>query len=86
MAPPTPPPSGASAPRGLAAIAAADPERVALVAGADRVTFGRLDRAANAVAHTLAAAGVGPGDRVAVMLDNGPEVFAAWYGAARRGP
>jgi len=74
-----------SAPRGLAAIAAADPERLALVCGAERITFGRLDRAANAVAHHLAAAGVGPGDRVAVMLDNGPEVFAAWYGAARRG-
>ena len=27
----------------------------------------------------------GPGDRVAIMLDNSVELFAAWYGAARRG-
>ena len=49
------------------------------------MSFGQLDRAANAVAHVLAATGVGAGDRVAVMLDNGPEAFAAWYGTARRG-
>src|SRR5580658_9549237 len=78
-----PPPE--TAPRGLAAIAAADPERVALVCGDSRISFARLDRAANAMAHLFARAGVGPGDRVAVMLGNGPEAFAAWYGAARRG-
>ena len=72
-------------PRGLAAIAAADPDRVALVCGGTRTTFRQLDRAANAMAHALAAHGVGAGDRVAVMLGNGPEAFAAWYGAARRG-
>jgi long-chain acyl-CoA synthetase len=78
-------PAGQAPPRGLAAIAAADPDRVALVCGPVRTTFGRLDRAANAMAHVFAGAGVGPGDRVAVMLGNGPEAFAAWYGAARRG-
>jgi long-chain acyl-CoA synthetase len=72
-------------PRGLAAIAAADPDRLALVCGPSRTTFAQLDRAANAMAHANASAGVGPGDRVAVMLGNGPEAFAAWYGAARRG-
>ncbi|HXQ63183.1 MAG TPA: AMP-binding protein [Acidimicrobiales bacterium] len=74
-----------TAPRGLAAIAAADPDRVALVYDGARTTFGRLDRGANAVAHALAGLGVGPGDRVAVMLGNRPELFATWYGAARRG-
>ncbi len=72
-------------PRGLAAIAAADPGRVALVCGETRTTFSSLDRAANAMAQVFATEGVGPGDRVAVMLGNGPEAFAAWYGAARRG-
>jgi long-chain acyl-CoA synthetase len=72
-------------PRGLAGIAAADPDRVALVCAETRISFARLDRAANAMAHLFAQAGVGPGDRVAVMLGNGPEAFAAWYGAARRG-
>jgi long-chain acyl-CoA synthetase len=72
-------------PRGLAGVAAADPDRVALICGARRTTFGQLDRAANAMAHVFAGLGVGAGDRVAVMLGNGPEAFAAWYGAARRG-
>ena len=71
--------------RGVAAIATAAPERVALVAGADRVTFGQLNEAANRWAQLLAAAGVGHGDRVAVMLTNRPEVFEVWYGAARLG-
>jgi long-chain acyl-CoA synthetase len=74
-----------TSPRGLAALAAADPDRLALVCGEARITFGQLDRAANAMAHLFAADGVGPGDRVAVMLGNGPAAFAAWYGAARRG-
>jgi long-chain acyl-CoA synthetase len=73
------------APRGLAAIAAADPDRTALICGGTRTTFGQLDRAANAMAHAFAADGVGAGDRVAVMLGNGIEAFAAWYGAARLG-
>jgi long-chain acyl-CoA synthetase len=81
MSPPDPP----ETPRGLAAIAAADPHRVALVCGARRLSFSELDRSVNAVAHVLAEAGVGPGDRVAVMLGNGLEIFAAWYGVARRG-
>jgi long-chain acyl-CoA synthetase len=74
-----------TAPRGLAAVAAADPDRVALVWGDRRTTFGQLDRATNAMAHAFAEAGVGAGDRVAVMLGNAPGTFAAWYGAARRG-
>jgi long-chain acyl-CoA synthetase len=74
-----------TAPRGLAAIARHDPDRPALVCGATRNTFAQLDRAANAMAHAFAAAGTAAGDRVAVMLDNGVELFAAWYGAARLG-
>ena len=58
---------------------------MALVCGGTRTTFGQLDRAANAVAHALAGGGVGAGDRVAVMLGNRPEIFAAWYGVARLG-
>jgi long-chain acyl-CoA synthetase len=73
------------APRGLAAVARADPGRVALVCGGTRTTFAALDRAANAVAHACAAVGTGPGDRVAVVLGNGVEAFAAWYGIARLG-
>jgi long-chain acyl-CoA synthetase len=69
----------------VADLAAETPERLALVCSDTRVSYGELDEAANRWAHVLAAAGVGPGDRVAVMLGNRPEVFAAWYGAARLG-
>ncbi len=72
-------------PRGVAGVAAADPDRVALVCGEERVTFGALDASANAVAHRLAGAGVGPGDRVAVLAGNGTGIFAVWNGVARLG-
>jgi len=74
-----------TSPRGVAALAHQDPDRTALVCGATRTTFAELDAAANAMAHAFAAAGTGPGERVAVMLDNSVELFAAWYGAARLG-
>jgi amino acid adenylation domain-containing protein/non-ribosomal peptide synthase protein (TIGR01720 family) len=38
----------------------ATPDRMALVAGLDRLTFGELDRRANRLAHHLRARGVGP--------------------------
>jgi long-chain acyl-CoA synthetase len=79
------PPRHHAAPRGLAAIAGEDPDRTALVSAGARTTFAELDAQANAVAHAVAAAGVGPGERVAVMLDNSVALFAAWYGAARLG-
>ncbi len=71
--------------RGVAAIAAGDPERVALVLPGGSWTFRRLDQAANGVAQGLAAAGVAPGDRVAVMLGNVPELFSVHHGVARLG-
>jgi long-chain acyl-CoA synthetase len=74
----------ADAPRGLAGIAGVDPDRVALVAGDLALTFGQLDRAANAVAHALAPE-ARPGDRVAVMTGNSTDAFAAWHGVTRLG-
>ncbi len=71
--------------RGIAAIATDTPDRVALVAGDDRITFASLDAAANRWANYFTDEGVGHGDRVGVMLGNRPEVFACWYGAARVG-
>jgi long-chain acyl-CoA synthetase len=74
-----------AAPRGVAGVAAADPGRVAIVTEGRRLTFGALDRAANALAHTLSEAGVGPGDRVALVMGNRPEFFSVWNAAARLG-
>jgi long-chain acyl-CoA synthetase len=73
------------APRGVAAIARADPKRIALVHGSRRMTFAELDRAANAMAHGFSRHVARPGERVAVMLGNSPEGFAAWHGATRLG-
>jgi len=48
----------------------------------DEWTYGRLAAASDRLANALAAAGVGPGDRVAILLPQCPEVaithFAAW--------
>ena len=49
------------------------PDRLAVVAGARRLTYAELDRRANRLAHRLAAAGIGPGDTVGLQLVNGPE-------------
>jgi long-chain acyl-CoA synthetase len=75
----------ADAPRGLAGVARADPDRVALVFGDRRMTFGELDRAANAMAHAIAPHATRPGDRVAVMMGNSTDGFAVWHGATRLG-
>ncbi len=66
-------------------MAGADPERVALVLGDRRTTYGELDAAANAMAYALTRYVSRPGGRVAVMLGNSTEVFAVWHGATRLG-
>lgn len=54
---------------------------------ADGATWsaGALAARADAAAGALAAAGVRPGDRVAVMLDNSADFVAAFFGIARIG-
>ncbi|HMK62044.1 MAG TPA: AMP-binding protein [Acidimicrobiales bacterium] len=71
--------------RGVAAIAAAEPQRLAVVFGDRRLSFAELDRLADAWARALAPYVQRPGDRVAVALPNGIEVLAAWHGVARLG-
>ncbi|MFF2520947.1 non-ribosomal peptide synthetase [Streptomyces liangshanensis] len=53
----------------FAAQAARTPDAVALVHEDRRLTYRQLDHAANALAHRLAAAGVGPGDAVGLLFD-----------------
>jgi len=57
------------------------PERTALVCGPARPTYGRLDQRADRLAHHLRAAGIGPGDRVAIDLRNAPEYLEAMLAA-----
>ena len=69
----------------LQATAERSPRGEAIVAPDGRLTFADLDRRADEVAAGLAAAGVGAGDRVALVLPNGAECAAAVYGALRAG-
>jgi long-chain acyl-CoA synthetase len=70
---------------GIAAVAATEPDRPALVDGDVRLSYGELDRRINRLAHLLADRGVGHGDRVSVLLRNRPEVFVAWNAIGRLG-
>ena len=62
-----------------------DRDTPGLVAGSLRLSFGQLQAWAEAVAAALAAAGIGKGDRVAVLSRNSAKGVALYYGAARRG-
>lgn len=57
------------------------PDRLALVVGPERRTYGELDARATRLAHHLRAAGIGPGDRVAVDLRNAPEYLETMLAA-----
>ncbi|MFE2940693.1 amino acid adenylation domain-containing protein [Streptomyces sp. NPDC059255] len=69
--------------------AARDPGRIAVLpAGGDSgapLTFGALDAAADEVAGALRAAGIRPGDRVAVLLERGPLMVTAVLGVLKSG-
>jgi acyl-CoA synthetase (AMP-forming)/AMP-acid ligase II len=58
------------------------PERDALVVGHERRTYAGLEVRANRLANHLTARGIGPGDHVALYLENCPEyveaMLAAW--------
>jgi long-chain acyl-CoA synthetase len=71
--------------RGLERAAEEHPERVALLVGEERLTFGELDAQCNTFARQLSAAGVVAGHRVAVMIANRPEFVVAVHGISRLG-
>jgi long-chain acyl-CoA synthetase len=60
-------------------------ERPALRLGDVVVTYAALDDASTRVAGLLREQGVGPGDRVGVMLPNTPQFAALYYGVLRAG-
>jgi long-chain acyl-CoA synthetase len=62
--------------------AADSPDRTALVLGEREMSWGELLERASRVAAGLAAAGVGPQDRIAFLDKNGIEHFEVFYGAA----
>lgn len=79
-------PAGTAQARGLLALRAESyGERTALSDGTHALTFTALHARAAAVAARLAAAGIGPGDRVGLLLGD-RLAFAIWlHGVAHRG-
>jgi long-chain acyl-CoA synthetase len=71
--------------RGVAATAALDADRVAIVDGPRVVTFGELDASANGLATRLAELGVEPGDTVGIGMRNRAEWFTVSHAIARLG-
>ena len=55
------------------------PGKTAVVYGARRLTYSELASEAQRVARALRASGVGPGDRVAYLMPNLPEMLIAHY-------
>ena len=55
------------------------PEKIALVCGQQRITYAQLDARSNALAHSLAAAGVQRGDRVVIFGDNSVDTVVSFW-------
>ncbi|MBL8385012.1 MAG: AMP-binding protein [Burkholderiales bacterium] len=64
----------------IAAHADTQPEACALADGTARLTWREFARATRAVAASLRAAGVGPGDRVALLAEPSVDAVVAWLG------
>src|SRR5262249_690627 len=61
------------------------PDAPAVSCGSQRLTYGELERASASLAQTLRAAGVAPGDRVAIVAERDPRLVCAMLAAARAG-
>ncbi|MFT3797481.1 AMP-binding protein [Microbacterium sp.] len=69
----------------LARNAAEDPERVFLAWAGGQATRAEVWERAQRTASGFLGLGLVKGDRVAIMLDNGPEFISAWFGLATAG-
>ncbi|HEX8967187.1 MAG TPA: AMP-binding protein, partial [Chloroflexota bacterium] len=72
-------------PAGLSRAAAEHPERAAIRFFGRSITYRELDTLANRFANALIALGVRPGDRVALLMPNCPQMVLAYYGGLRAG-
>ncbi len=69
----------------LQVAAARWPAKAACVFLGRALAYAELDRQSTAIAAWLAAQGVGAGDRVALFLQNCPQLLVAFYGALKAG-
>lgn len=68
---------------GVAKHALRVPDRPALIMNDTVVTYRELDRKGNALAEGLLKAGVKPGDRIAILMHNCPEMLIIWNAAGK---
>ena len=61
------------------------PNRTATLFYGSRLTYKQLDRHVNQFSHALHGLGVGPGDRVMIVLPNMPQMIIAYYAALKIG-
>ena len=61
------------------------PDRLAVVFGETRLTYGALNAWANQIANGLAASGIRRGDHVALLCPNCPYFPAAYFGILKTG-
>lgn len=61
------------------------PDKIAVVDGAESITFAGLDRASDRLAAVLAAAGVGTGDRVGIFVPKSIGAIVAIHGILKAG-
>jgi long-chain acyl-CoA synthetase len=61
------------------------PERTAVSWGEHSISYAALDGRTDALAHGLGSLGVRPGDRVAVLMRNRPELLEAMYACFKGG-
>jgi long-chain acyl-CoA synthetase len=69
----------------LARTAARQPKQTALVFMGNRFDYATFDAMVNRMANALASMGVAPGDRVALLLPNIPQIAVAAYAVWRMG-
>ncbi|WP_068776272.1 non-ribosomal peptide synthetase [Paenibacillus sp. FJAT-26967] len=62
-----------------------DPERIALIYGEERISYGELNRLGNRLAKRFILEGLQPGDFAAVMLERSPLMVAAILGIWKAG-
>ena len=80
-----PTPAPVSIPAVFAAQVARVPEAVAISAGERSWTYREVEQAANRLAHLLAREGVGPGQRVALLLPRTAEAIVAMLAVLKTG-
>jgi amino acid adenylation domain-containing protein len=78
-------PREASIPALFAAEAARRPDAVAVVFGAEALTYGELDRRSSRLAHALVRRGVAPGDRVGLLAPRGLAMVVATLAILKAG-